>query len=260
MTAKSGGGLRSIVQRLIENLSQTSEEGDSKVVLLRQLRSSNNWTALRACERLKAMGVLEDGTLRDVNLTGANLSGADLFRANLGQTKFQDATLDEANLQEARMSGIDLLGASLIRANLFRADLSSANLFRTKLLEANLQESFLFQVDLRGADLKGAALRGARLSSSHLDGAAISISQLVHVGMLSGSIMADGTRYDGRFNLAGDIQFAQFLDMELDINSPAAMAEFYDVPLNDYMRGQAWAQNYLHKFRAAAEESESIPY
>jgi pentapeptide repeat protein len=259
VTVKSGGGLRSIVQRLIENLSQTSDDGDSKVVLLRQLRSSNNWTALRACERLKAIGALDDGTLRELNLTGANLAGADLFRANLGQANLQDAILTEANLQEARMSGVDLLGASLIRANISRADLSSANLFRAKLTDANLQEAFLFQVDLRGADLRGAALQGARLSSAHLDGATINISQLIHAGMLSGSIMPDGSRYDGRFNLAGDVQFAQFLDMELDINSPAAMAEFYDVPLSEYMRGQAWAQNYLPKFRAALEPIESTP-
>jgi uncharacterized protein YjbI with pentapeptide repeats len=257
--AVSRGGLRSIVQRLIENLSQPAEETDNKVMLLRQLRSSNSWAALRACERLRALGAIEDGTLQQINLSGANLSGADLFRANMGQANLQEATLAETNLQEARLSGVDLLGANLTRANLFRADLSSANLFRAKLADANMQETFLFQVDLRGADLKGAAMKGARLSSTHLDGASINISQLVHVGMLSGSTMPDGSHYDGRFNLAGDVQFAQFLDIELDVNDPAAMADFYEVPLNDYQRGQAWAQSYLPKFRAASEPATTTP-
>jgi hypothetical protein len=238
-----------MVQRLIDNLSQPTDSGDNKVILLRQLRSSNNWTALRACERLRTLGALEDGSMREVNLSGANLAGADLFRANLGQASLQDANLTQCNLTEARLSGADLLGANLYRANLFRADLSSANLFRAKLVESNLQEVFLYQVDLRGADLKGAVMKGARLSSTHLDGASVTISQLIQVAMLNGTTMPDGSRYDGRFNLPGDVQFAQFLDMEMDINDPAAMATFYEVSLSDYMRGQAWAQNYLMKFR-----------
>lgn len=243
------GGLRSIVQRLIENLSQPSEDADNKVMLLRQLRSSNHGAALRAVERLRAIGAVEDGTLREVYLASANLATADLHRANLGQGNLQDANLSECDLQEARLSGADLLGANLYRANLFRADVSSANLFRAKLMESNLQEVFLFQADLRGADLKRAAMRGARLSSAYLDGATLSITQLVHVGMLSGSTMPDGTRYDGRFNLPGDIQFALFLDMELDVNDPSAMASFYEVSLSEYVRGQSWAQTYLPKFR-----------
>lgn len=254
------GGLRSIVQRLIDNLSQPAEEADNRVVLLRQLRSSNNWTALRACERLRTLGAVEDGTLSNANLSSANLAGADLFRANLIQSNLQEANLSQTNLTEARLSGADMLGATLYRANLFRADLSSANLFRAKLIESNLQEVFFFQVDLRGADLKGAVLKGARLSSTHLDGASVTISQLIQAAMLSGTTMPDGSRYDGRFNLPGDVQFATFLDMELDINDPAAMAGFYEVSLSDYMRGQSWAQNYLPKFKtnASAESTHNI--
>lgn len=254
------GGLRSIVQRLIENLSQPAENADNRVVLLRALRSSNNWSALRACERLRALGAIEDGTLNNANLASANLAGADLFRASLVQANLQEAILSQSNLTEARLSGADMLGVTLHRANLFRADLSSANLFRANLVEANLQEVFFFQVDLRGADLKGAVLKGARLSSTHLDGASVSISQLVQAAMLSGTTMPDGSRYDGRFNLAGDVQFATFLDMDLDVNDPAAMAGFYEVSLIDYMRGQSWAQNYLPKFKnnTASEPTHNI--
>jgi hypothetical protein len=67
--------------------------------------------------------------------------------------------------------------------------------------------------------------------------------------MLAGSIMPDGSQYDGRFNLVGDIQFARFLDLELDVNDPAQMAEFYDVTADQYQRGQAWAHEFLKRLR-----------
>jgi hypothetical protein len=254
MTAGKGG-LRNIVQRLIENLSQPGEDAESKLLLLRQLRSTNNWTALRAIERLRALGALEDGTLINASLMGASLANADLHRVNFGQANMTEADLTGANLMESRLSGADLLGANLNRANLFRADLSSVNLFRAKLVGANLQETFLFQADLRGADLKTANLSGARLSTAHLDGATVTLGQLVQVGMLSGSTMPDGSPYDGRFNLTGDIQFALFLDLEMDVNDSAAMARFYEVPLSDYMRGQSWAQEYLPRLKEATAQA-----
>lgn len=250
MTAK--GALRGIVQRLIENLSQPSESGDSKLLLIRQLRSSNNWTAMHAVERLRSLGALEDGSLHEANLSRANLSGADLHRSSLSHASLQEAVLRGANLQEARLAGVDLMGADLSMANLFRADLSSANMFRARLANANLQETFLFQVDLRGADLRDANLRSARLSNTRLESANISLTQLVHLGMLAGSSMPDGSRYDGRFNLPGDIQFAQFLDVEMDVQNAMAMAGFYEVTLDEYLRGQAWSHEFLKRLRDPA--------
>ncbi len=247
MTAR--GALRSIVQRLIENLSQPTEGGENKLLLIRQLRSSSSWAALRAVERLRAIGALEDGSLHQALLVSANLANADLHRASLNHANLQEADLRGADLQEARLSGVDLLGADLSGANLRRADLSSANLFRARLVGANLQETFLFQVDLRGADFRDADLQGARISTARLDGCNITLTQLVVAGMLCGTIMPDGRRYDGRFNLPGDIQFARFLDLELDANDPVAMAGFYDVSVEEYQRGQKWALEFLRTLR-----------
>lgn len=257
MAAK--GALRGIVQRLIENLSQQGDTGDNKVLLIRQLRSSNNWTALRAAERLRSLGTLEDGSLHQANLAYANLSGADLHRANLNHANLKEANLRGTNLQEARLSGVDLVGADLSMSNLFRADLSSGNLFRARLVQANLQETFLFQADLRGADFQDANLRAARLNNSRLDSANISLNQLIQVGMLAGTIVPDGSRYDGRFNLSGDIQFAQFLDLELDVNDPAKMAEFYEVSVETYRRGQEWAHEFLKRLREQFASSAESP-
>jgi uncharacterized protein YjbI with pentapeptide repeats len=245
----AGGALRSIVQRLIENLSQPVEGGENKLLLIRQLRSSNNWAALRAVERLRAIGAMEDGSLHQAILVSANLATADLHRANLNHANLQEADLQGVNLAEARLSGVDLLGANLTGATLHRADLSSANLFRARLAEADLREAFLFQVDLRGADFTDADLAGARISTARLDGSNVALTQLVHAGMLCGTSMPDGRRYDGRFNLPGDLQFARFLDMEMDLTDPLKMAEFYDVPPSDYLRGQDWAQTFLRQLR-----------
>lgn len=59
--------------------------------------------------------------------------------------------------------------------------------------------------------------------------------------------MPDGTRYDGRYRLAGDLEVAK-VDKH-DIDDPAAMAQFYKVSLEDYLQGQKWAEENLPKYR-----------
>ena len=251
MTVRSSG-LKSIVQRLIDNLSQGAESTESVVVLIRQLKSQNVWAAQRALERLREQGALQDGTLREQNLSNMTLIDVDLSGINMGGANLQEIDLSACDLTEARLANAHMLGARLVGADLSRADLSSARLFRAELSNSSFREAFLFQVDLREVNLKGADLWGARCSATNLKGARVSLTQLVSVGMLNGSVMPDGSRYDGRFNLDGDFQFARFLDMEIDVSDSESMADFYEVSRMDYLRGQDWAQAYLHRLRAEA--------
>jgi len=48
--------------------------------------------------------------------------------------------------------------------------------------------------------------------------------------------MPDGSAYNGRFNLAGDIDLARW--GKVDPGDPAAMAYFLGVSLERYLRGQ----------------------
>jgi uncharacterized protein YjbI with pentapeptide repeats len=146
----------------------------TEVQLVHKLRSPYNRLALQAVEELRARGRLSNGALEGASLRYVHLQGADLYKANL-----RGADLSMANLQGADLSMTNLQGARLSGADLRGADLSMAN--------------------LQGADLHKANLQGARNLSDE---------QLAQTSRLWGATLPDGSLYDGRFNLAGDIEFA----------------------------------------------------
>ena len=83
----------------------------------------------------------------------------------------------------------------------------------------------LFGADLRGANLDGANLRGADLRGAHLYEAKVSDEEIADCNILFGATMPDGNRYDGRFNLNGDIELARKEDIDPD--NAEAMARWY---------------------------------
>jgi uncharacterized protein YjbI with pentapeptide repeats len=178
------------------------------VQLIRKLRSSDNYVTRTAVDELRMRGHLEDGSLqwvylRYVNLQGVDLSGADLRKTDLNMSKLQGTDLSGSNLKEAR----------LIKANLRCALLAEANLEGTLLAKANLQ--------------------------GVLD---VTEEQLARAGKLRSATMPDGSLYDGRFNLAGDLADARFL--HVNIRDPQEMAAFYGVSLEKYELGQTWIRDH----------------
>lgn len=165
-----------------------------KYYLISKLTDPNNKTALDAIESLRQRGWLTDGSLASANLRfvhiqGANLEGADLRKSNLNKADLRWADLSYANLE----------GARLLKADLYQANLSGTNLQDACLMESNLQ----------GAN----NLEEIQLAQAH---------------SLLGATMPDGSRYDGRYNLAGDLQCAQV--RRVDLNDPKAKASFYGIP------------------------------
>ncbi|HET7011582.1 MAG TPA: pentapeptide repeat-containing protein [Anaerolineales bacterium] len=170
--------------------------------LVRKMRSPESKLVLEAVEELRARNWLEDGSLRGVVLCHAHLERADLCKANLAEVD-----LHQAHLQGADLSMAKLIGAKLTRANLEGVNFSAA--------------------DLSGADLFKADMRDARN---------LSLDQLSKAKRLSFATMPDGTPYDGRFNLPGDLDLARW--GKVDVNDPAAMAYFLGVSLETYLHGQ----------------------
>jgi len=170
--------------------------------LIRKMRSPETKLVLEAIAELRARGWLEDGSLRGVMLCHAHLEGSDLYKANLR----------EVDLHQAHLEGADL---SL-------ADLGSAKVTRACLRGANLS-----QTSLAGADLFKADLSDARN---------VTDEQLTQAKRLCFATMPDGKPYNGRFNLAGDIDLARW--GKVDPGDPAAMAYFLGVSLERYLRGQ----------------------
>jgi uncharacterized protein YjbI with pentapeptide repeats len=193
----------------LDDNQKISLESCNTVQLIRKLRNSNPSVVQCAVEELRRRGHLEDGTLRWVYLRYVNLQGLDLSDANLQNT----------DLNMAKLQGVDLSGANLVE---------------TRLNKANLRFSLM-----AGANLKGAFLNQANLQGI-LD---LTEEQLSQAYKLRGTTMPDGSRYDGRFNLEGDLADARFL--HVDINDPAAMADFYGIAVKEYENGQAWVKVHL---------------
>lgn len=186
---------------------------------------------------MRSNGRLDDGSLRGEDLTEINLAGCDLSRAILAGVILDEACLLRADLREADLSRASLVGTDLDCAILTEAILRGADLSTAELSRAKLQS----------ADLRGADLNEASLIETDLQGAIVTDGQLVMVDSLTGATLPDGTRYNGRFNLEGDLANAE--DTGINTNDPEQMALWYDVPLPVYRAGQGWASRNLSHLR-----------
>lgn len=181
----------------------------SLVQLIRKLRHSNNLTVRSAIDELRIRGHLTDGSLqwvylRFVNMSAAILRHADLRRTDLNMAQLQETDLRDANFEYARLN------------------------------KANLRRAVMDRCNLKSASLTHANLHGA---------SGLREDQLSQASRMRGAMMPDGTRYDGRFNLVGDLADARFLNFEP--TDPASMANFYDIPTECYLQGQTRAQGSL---------------
>ncbi len=172
----------------------------AKLELINKIAKLENKSTLQAVEELRVRGWLTDGSLRGTALCQAQMQNADLMEADLRNVDFHQADLEFADLRKARLNGARLNRASLQRANLGNADLTYADLYK-------------------------ANLRGAQN---------VTDQQLSTVHELLGAIMPDGSVYDGRFDLPGDLARARWA--KLNVDDPETMAEFYGVTLDVYLR------------------------
>ncbi|MBC8330625.1 MAG: pentapeptide repeat-containing protein [Anaerolineae bacterium] len=171
---------------------------NTQLDILNRVRSLDNKTVLLAIEELRARSMLADGALSGATLCYAQLQDADLMSADLRSVDFHQAHLEYANLSGANLHQAKLTRTNLHGANLDQADLSEADFYKTNLRRVlNLTDK-----------------------------------QLSTAKRLWGSIMPDGEPYDGRYRLAGDLELAQWANV--DIYDPEAMAKFYGVSVETY--------------------------
>jgi len=197
---------------------ETGLHGNNIGQLVRKLRSSDSKLVARSVAELRKRGRLSDGTLAWSNLRYVHLANVNLSTANLQNADLSLADLRSANLSYAHLEG----------TRLFRANLRQANFSRT---------------ELKGAILSCAILQGAENLCDEL---------LRTTSRLRGAMMPDGSRYDGRFNLPGDLSDAHCLGV--DLQSTDGMAKFYGITQQDYEDGQQWAQVNLPKSQGLSSE------
>lgn len=230
-----------VIERV--NKRREEQENNEKLMaqLIRELGSRDKGIAARALAELKAKGAHVDGTLQRANLEEANLEGVDL---------------ENTDLQGVRLTGANLNNVSLRKADLQYAKLDRADLRDADLFKAQLQQAVLVQADLTGASLVEADLQDVQFGLEYYDPdnglreRALYVT-LVRANRLAFAVLPDGETYDGRLNLAGDLNHARFI--QFNRNDPLAMARYYKVSPEEYLAGQQWAAEHLTAVRRLAK-------
>lgn len=234
----------------------------NKERLMSLMASRRNKDALEAIEVLKGLGLLTNEILKNANLEQADLEKANLEFVNLQGARLalanlRDTNLHNANLQDADLDLADLTGADLRYADLQRAWMMGTDFANTALDFADMRDTELFgPVNFSGANMVGINLQGAQMSEVVLIMARLSEANLYEVKFLSQvelmqadsmhlATLPNGSRYDGRYRLTGDIEQAASLD--LDLSDHGNMASYYGVEIETYLNGQQWADNNLGK-------------
>jgi hypothetical protein len=155
---------------------------------------------------------------------------------------------EKANLILQMSSPTNSIAKEAVRVLRMRGWLTDGTLKGANLQRANLRNAFLEKADLRGIFFYEADLQGAFLQWCNLEGARkLENEQMAQLKFFRGAILPDGTTYNGRFNLPGDLKWARDTK-KIALDDHQAMADFYGVSLEDYLQGQAWAQANLSNF------------
>lgn len=190
---------------------------------------------------------LEGAMLQEAILSEANLLKTVLYKANLYKADLQGASFDSADLQSVNLTATNLQWSSLRKANLQGIDGRKAVFVKADMREANLERANLGGANLQGANLSSTILHDASLTRTNLTQVVgITDEQLAQVYNLRHATMPDGKRYNGCFNLLGDVQSAAYGRRQPDSQG---MAKWYDVSLEDYRIGQKWARKNLRRLR-----------
>jgi hypothetical protein len=227
---------------IIDLLNEKNEEIYQKEKLIRELSSKDNGIAIRALVDLEARGWLRDGTLVNAILIEANLIGISLSKANLAHVSLERAILKDASLSNTDLRNANLIDVNMQNGFLQEIDLENANLWKGNLSSSifekvNFRDATLWQTNFQGSFLNDCNFESADMRSVNLKDATINdIACFKQAARLCGATMPDGQRYNGSYNLNGDIEDAKKRDH--DINDPDAMSLFFGVSLDEYAIGQ----------------------
>jgi len=160
---------------------------------------------------------------------------------------------EKKNLILQMSSPTNAIAREAVRILRMRGWLTDGTLRGANLLRANLRKAYLERADLQDVLFYKAELQGAYLQWSNLKGTRrLEEYQLAQVKYFRGATMPDGSCYNGRFNLTGDRAWAHHV-LKIDPENHQAMADFYEVSLEDYLQGQIWAREHLPELQNKME-------
>jgi uncharacterized protein YjbI with pentapeptide repeats len=232
---------------VIDRLYQQRNDERDRRMLISQMASPFNILACDAARILKDRGW--HSKLDGISLWKANLEGAELNEFTL-----VDVNLTYANLKNANLCGAILNGAKFVLGDdgsLEGTLLDGTSLKQAQMVSEKNDRPIFKNARLVGTDLSGATLLGI------FDGI---MTESIHPHLqaaycMRDSIMPNGKRYDGRYNLQGDLVVASY---NRDTNDPLVMAEFYGVTLEEYQQGQDWSIQYDKYWRTLERKARSL--
>lgn len=199
--------------------------------LVQELCSKDSSTVIRAVDNLHFKGWLYDGTLGHAKLLNADLTSLNLTAANLEYVTLAGATLKGADLTGAslkrayisgslsmQMPKLDGYGIVLVMTKHKRGHFSRTEANKPRKPQVGEDWANLEHTILREANLKNAIVSEISLRQAHA---------------LKGATMPDGSRYNGRYSLKGDIEDAE--ETILNTADEELMAYYYGVPLEIYV-------------------------
>ncbi|MGD8455541.1 MAG: pentapeptide repeat-containing protein [Anaerolineales bacterium] len=140
-----------------------------------------------------------------VNLFGANFSDADLSGIYLSNTNFRHVNFKNCKFTKAHMPY-----SRMVECDLTNAVFDNAN---------------TPGIDFSDSDLTNASFINTNMLCANLNRSKINVEHLRNVKSLAGTIMPDGSLYDGSFNLQADIEEAK--EHRYNPNDPISLQKFY---------------------------------
>ncbi|MFH2102772.1 MAG: pentapeptide repeat-containing protein [Chloroflexota bacterium] len=233
-----------VVVLIIDRIRERRANERERKMLISQMASQFNILACDAARIIRERGWhkelkgislwranLEEAELYEFVLVGVNLAYANLKKANLNAANLDGATLNEANLAGTLLHGTGLRNASIYVAEADKLIFKDAKFFETDLTGAEFSEIFA----------------GIKTESPH--------PHLRVAYSLCGSIMPDGKRYDGRYNLQGDLKQAA---SDRDGKDLSTMADFYGVSIKEYEQGQTWRIEYAKYMKTREKKARAL--
>lgn len=124
------------------------------------------------------------------------------------------------------------------------------------LQDGSLYGWFIQRANFDGINMKDANVNGLGLFRCSLKDVRITDKQLAQLNDLRLTHMPDGTLYDGRFCLSGDIDWARtHYGIDFLVARIETLADYYEVSTEDFIAGQHWAYENLPKL-----EQDIPPY
>lgn len=196
---------------IIDSVYKKINDEDHKGYLIRQLSNNNNATP--AFNEVRRKNWAYDGSLEQVSIENSNLEDAGFALVKMSRARFEDV-----NLNNSFFGLGDYTDCTFVNTTFEGADFS-------------------------GASLKGVNFHNCILLNAHFHNID---EQLIDALSLHGTIMPNGSKYDGRYQFPHDIKF--FFLRNID-NIPSNCAQYYGISVNEYEEGQSWAKININNFR-----------